>query len=74
MEEAEWSSVFGRTKPLVAGACSDILQWWRDHRLEFAALSDLARNAFCMMAASTAGKLAFGMAGHVMTRRRANLQ
>jgi len=39
--------------PVVQG-CIDILQWWRDHRLEFPHLNDLERNKFCVMTTSVA--------------------
>jgi len=32
--------------------CNDILQWWRNQKLEFPALSALARNTVCAMAPS----------------------
>jgi len=51
----------------------DILQWWRNHRLELPTLSDPARNTFCVMASGAAGKRLFRMDGHVVNSR-ANLK
>jgi len=59
---------------LVAQGCRDILPWWRDHRLEFPDLSDLARNAFWVMATSAANERVFSIDGHVVNSRRANLK
>jgi len=39
--------------------------------MEFTALSDLARNMFCLMTPSTASEQVFSMSGHVMSSRRA---
>ena len=38
------------------------------------ALSDLARNAFCVMTTTAAGERVLCMAVHVVTSRRANLK
>ena len=40
---------------------NNILQWWRDHRLEFSVLSDVARNTFGVMATSAANERVFSM-------------
>jgi len=63
-----------RYKELAAQGCSDILQWWQEHRLEFPALSDLVKNTLCVMATSTVSERVFRMAGHVVNSRRANLK
>jgi len=57
---------------LVVRGCSNILQCWRDHRLEFPGLSDLAGNTFCMMASSVASEGVFRMDGHAVKSRRTN--
>ena len=54
--------------------CSDILQWQRDHGLEFPGLTDLARNAFCVMATSAAYERMFSIYDNVVNSRRANLK
>jgi len=41
--------------------------------LEFPDFSDLARNTFCVMAASTVNERVFSMNGHVVNSKRANL-
>jgi len=48
---------------------SNILQWWRDNRLEFTALSDLAGNTFCVMATSAANKQMLSMVGEFLCER-----
>ena len=48
---------------------SDILQWWRSHRLEFPALNHLESNVFCAMANSAASDGVFSTAEHVVNRR-----
>ena len=60
-------------KELVVQECSVILRWWRDHRLEFPALSDLARNPFCVIATSVASERVFNIAGYVVNSRWINL-
>jgi len=45
----------------------------QEHRLEFPALSDLARNTLWEMGTSAASERVFSMAGHVVNSRRANL-
>jgi len=52
----------------------DILQWWRDHRLNFPDLSDLARNVSCMMATNVANERVFITGGHVVNNGRSNLR
>ena len=54
--------------------CANILQWWRDHKLKFPALSDLARNRLWVVTTNAAGERAFCTAGHVVNSRRANLK
>jgi len=49
---------------------NDILQRWCDDRLEFPGLSDLARNAFCIMATSSANQRVFSVDGHVNGRKQ----
>jgi len=61
-------------RKLVVQGCGDILQWWRDHRLEFPALSDIAINTFCVMATSAANEQVFSMAVRVVNGRRTNLK
>ena len=53
--------------------CRDILQWWRDHRLEFPSLSHPAGNTVCVMAKSAANKRVFIIDNHVVNGRRGNL-
>jgi len=43
-------------------------------RLEFLAVSDLARNTFCVMAASDGRERVFSMAGHVVNSGRTTLK
>jgi len=52
----------------------DILRRWRDHRLEFPAVSDLARNTFWVMAARAANKRVFAVVGHFVNSRTENLK
>jgi len=47
----------------------DILQLWRNNRLEFTDLSDLARNRFCAMAISAANDRVFSVDGHFSNSR-----
>jgi len=54
--------------------CSAILQWWRDHRLEFSDVSDLAINMICMTATSATNERVFSIDGNVVNSRRANLK
>jgi len=57
--------------------CNDIFHWWRDHRLEFSALNDLARNTkyvLCDGTSSAASEPVFGMAGQVVNNIRENLK
>jgi len=61
-------------RELAVQKCSNVLQWWRDHRLKFPALSDLARNRFWVMTTNAASDRVFCMAGHVVNSRRANLK
>jgi len=56
----------------VVQACSHILQWWRDHRLEFPTVGDLERNTFCIMATSTANEQVFSVNDHGVRSRRVN--
>jgi len=68
------SGKFNATENFEVQSCSQIFQKWQDRSLEFSALSDLARNMFCVMATGTAHERVFGMDGHAMNSRRANLQ
>ena len=61
-------------RELVVQCCSYILQKWRDHRLEFPALSDLPRNPFCIIATNTDSERVFGKAGHFVNSRRAHIK
>jgi len=54
--------------------CSSISQWWWDHRIQYPATSDLARNMFFIMVTSTASEQVFTMAMPVVNSRRANLK
>jgi len=49
--------------------CRGILQWWRDHRVEF--LSHLAGSTFCVMATSAANEPMFIIDDRVVKSRRA---
>jgi len=51
--------------------CSIIIQWRRDHGLEFPPLSDLARKTFWILATSVASERVFSMDGHVVNSKRA---
>jgi len=61
------------TAELMVQWCSNILQWWRGHKLEFQALSDLARKcpAWCKRALLWTS---VSMAGHVANSRGASLK
>jgi len=60
---------------LVAQGRGDILEWCRDHILEFPDLSDYARNTFCVMSPSAANERVFIIVdGHVVKSRKANLR
>ena len=55
--------------------CRVVLQWWRDHRLEFLGLSYLAGNTFCVMATSAANdERVFSIDDHVVNSRRETLK
>jgi len=60
-------------RELAVQSCSNIHQWWRDHRLKFLVLSELARNRFWVMTANAARERVLCMAGHVVNSR-ANLK
>jgi len=57
-------------RELAVQGCRDIIQWWRDHRLKFPALSDLAGNTFCVMATSAASERVFNMTRNVVNSTR----
>jgi len=61
-------------RELVVQRCNDVLQWWRDHRLEFPDPSDNARNTFCVVATIVASERVYNMAGHAVKSRRAILK
>ena len=64
----------GLTLPRLIQRCSNILQWWRNHRLKFPALSDLARNKFWVITTNGGSERVYCMTGHVVNNRRANLK
>ena len=63
-------------RQIAVQGCAGILSnmWWRDHRLEFPHLSDLAGNTFCVMETSAANERRVGVGGHVVNSRRSNLK
>jgi len=54
--------------------CRDIIQWWRDHRLEFPGLSGLVGNTFCVMATRASNERVFSIDDHVVNSRREHLK
>ena len=56
-------------RELALQGCSHFLWWWRDHRLEFPALSELARNTFSVVVTCAASDRGFSMTEHVNSRR-----
>ena len=60
-------------RQLAVQKSSKIFLKWQDHSLEFSALSDLARNVFCVTATGTVHERVFRMDGHAVNSRRGNL-
>ena len=58
---------------LAVQECSNIPQWWRDHILEFPALSDLASERVFSMVGHASERV-FSMVGHVVNKGRAMLK
>ena len=53
---------------------TDILSWWKSHRVDFPFLNIIARNVMCVMATSAASERNFIVAGNVVSNRRSCLK
>uniref|UniRef100_A0A3B1J960 HAT C-terminal dimerisation domain-containing protein n=1 Tax=Astyanax mexicanus TaxID=7994 RepID=A0A3B1J960_ASTMX len=51
-----------------------VLQWWKNHRLEFPSLSKLARHVLCIPASSAPSERAFSVCGRILEERRSVLK
>ncbi|CAF1553129.1 unnamed protein product [Adineta ricciae] len=50
------------------------LQFWKDHRMEFPVLAKVARQIFCVPAASACVERSFSAAGNIIAKRRTNMK
>jgi hypothetical protein len=58
----------------IANLSDNPLDFWKSHHMEFPVLSKVARQIFCIPAASACVERSFSAAGNIVTKRRTNIK